>query len=388
MNKSTKTIPFARPDIGAEEEKAVLRVLKSGWLTTGPEAAALEKEFAQVTGSSFALAVNSATSGLHILLESLGMGPGDYAVVPSYTYVATAHAVLYTGAEVRLADSMPLDYRLSPESLEDIILRSSQPPKAVILVPLAGHPMDVSPFLVLQKKYGFDLIEDAAHAFPSKQSDKHQGTLTAGGVFSFYANKTLTTGEGGMVVTDREDLAETMNRLRSNGIDRGAFDRFTNPRSRWDYQVQSLGYKYNMPDVLAAIGRVQLRRHQETLAKRKKIFSRYCQELKGIPGLTLPVNHPDSSYHLFQVAVDQEVAGGRDALKHHLSQAGIGTSVHYRPVHTMPYYAQRYGYKPQHLPRAYQHFLKTLSLPLYPDLSPEDQNYVLEMVQEFFKLNS
>jgi dTDP-4-amino-4,6-dideoxygalactose transaminase len=386
MNKSTKTIPFAKPDLSPAEEEAVLRVLRSGWLTTGQEAASFEKEFARETGSAHALAVNSATSGLHILMEALGLGPGDYAIAPTYTYVATAHAVLYTGAEVRLGDSLPDDYTLSPQSVEAIIQRSSQPPKVVVLVPLAGHPLDVRPFVELQKKYGFELIEDAAHAFPAKHSDKHQGTLTQGGVYSFYANKTLTTGEGGMVVTENKDLARSMARLRFSGIDKGAFDRFTNPNSRWDYQVQSLGYKYNMPDVLAAIGRVQLQRHQETLALRKKIYLRYCQELTGLPGLSLPELSSASSYHLFQVKIDPEVNGGRDALKEFLRKKGIGTSVHYRPLHTMPYYRQRYGYLPQHLPQAMDHFQKTLSLPLYSGMKPEDQDYVLEMVQEFFRL--
>jgi dTDP-4-amino-4,6-dideoxygalactose transaminase len=399
---NTEPVPFARPSIGAEEEEAVLRVLRSGWLTTGREALAFEEEFAAFLSGGApieALAVNSATSGLHLALEACGVGPGDIVLVPSYTFASTAAAARYLGAEAVFVDVTEAAL-LDPASLAERLdrLERGLPPypprpgeagdgfgpagrvRAVIPVHYGGLPCDMEAILGLCRPRGIAVIEDAAHAFPARLAGGGMaGTAGDAGVFSFYPTKPLTTGEGGMVVTGREDLAQRMTLMRSNGIDRTVWNRYTDPGASWYYQVLAPGFKYNMPDIAAALGRVQLRRAPALLARRKAIACRYNEGLEGLPGLSLPPFDPGGAFHLYPIRVQSR---SRDEFVRALQGRGIGVSVHFIPLHTMPYYRERYGLREADLPRSWEIYRETVSLPIWPGMTEAQVERVIEAVRE------
>jgi len=365
MSPNTDFLPFARPSIGIEEEEAVLRVLRSGWLTTGSEALAFEKEFAAFVGVPHALAVNSATSGLHLALEALGIGPGDVVVTSPYTFTSTAAVVRHLGAEVAFCDVAPGSYNIDPDAL-GTILSTKKNCRAIVAVHIGGLPCDMRAIKALATRYGCALVEDAAHSFPSETADGYAGTLGDVGVYSFYATKTITTGEGGMLVTRDPRVAARAEKMRMHGFDRAAWDRYTAKRASWRYAVTEAGFKYNLPDLLAAIGRVQLTKAQRFLDERKAIAAVYDEAFSGVTSLELPPRGEGHAWHLYSLRTRTDRGGvDRDTFVEQLSERGIGASVHFIPLHTMPYYAERYSLSPGSFPRASAIFEQTLSLPIW-----------------------
>ncbi|TCW60744.1 DegT/DnrJ/EryC1/StrS family aminotransferase [Treponema sp. J25] len=412
---SNEPLPFARPSIGPEEEAAVLRVLRSGWLTTGKETLAFEQEFASFLQrkekggsapacSHTALAVNSATSGLHLALEACGVGPGDLVFVPTYTFTATAEVVRYLGAEVVFVDVIPGTYLMDPRALEESLerinkgkgpyelLREGQAvtegprgrPRAVIPVHFGGLGCDMGSIRSIARKYNLTVIEDAAHAFPSLLPDgSFLGTLGDAGVFSFYATKTITTGEGGMVVTGKPELAQRISIMRSHGIDRSVWHRYTDTKASWQYDVVAPGYKYNLPDILAAIGRVQLQRAWELLDRRRYIAHRYTEAFRDLPFVIIPPDGPENAWHLYPLRLAGTIGlQKRDEMIQRLQEQGIGVSVHFIPLHTMRYYAETYHLLPSDFPYAMDSFKRTISLPIWPDMSDQDIDRVIITVKK------
>jgi dTDP-4-amino-4,6-dideoxygalactose transaminase len=366
-------IPFSRPSIGTEEEQAVLAVLRSGWLTTGEVAAAFEQEFARAVGSRHALALNSATAGLHLALESLGVGPGSVVITTPYTFAATAEVIRYLGADPLFVDIDPATLNIDPAAVARALescSASARRVSAILPVHVAGLPCDMEALLALSRAHGVPVVEDAAHAFPVRAGARFAGTLGDAGVYSFYATKTITTGEGGMVATDRDDLARRIRTMRLHGIDRDVWDRYTSAQASWKYDVVAPGFKYNLTDIAAALGRVQLARAGEFLARRRAIAARYLECLGGVEGLEMPPAAAEQAWHLFIVRLrDGAFRADRDQLIEELRAAGIGTSVHFIPLHTMSYYRDRYGLRPADFPASLDCSRRCLSLPLYPAMS-------------------
>jgi dTDP-4-amino-4,6-dideoxygalactose transaminase len=383
-------IPFARPFIGKEEEEAVLRVLRSGWLTTGGEALAFEKEFAAFLGGGIhALTVNSATSGLHLALEALGIGPGDAVFLPSYTFTSTAEVVRYLGAEAVFVDIAPDSYNIDGPSLERALAAHSAAantagalrPRAVMPVHIGGLPCDMEAIIAIARRHGLAVVEDAAHAFPACLQDTWAGCCGDAGVFSFYATKTLTTGEGGMVVTRNDDLARRISLMRSHGIDRTIWNRYTDTKASWYYEVTAPGFKYNLPDLLAAVGRVQLGRAMELLDMRNSIAERYNRAFEKLETLILPP--PGGARHLYTLRLRNPE--DRDTFIEKLQTRGIGTSVHFIPLHIMPYYRDRYNLKAEDLPESFRRFRETVSLPIWPGMTDSQVERVISAVKALIR---
>jgi dTDP-4-amino-4,6-dideoxygalactose transaminase len=394
------TIPFARPFIGKEEEDAVLRVLRSGWLTTDGEALAFEQEFAERLGRAAgtplaAAAVSSGTGGLHLALEACGLRAGDVALVPAYTFAATAGAAVCLGAEVAFVDCAADSFLLDTDSLERTARRLAEGktayetggpagrPRVVVPVHFGGLCCDMGAVNETARRYGMSVVEDAAHAFPAyTETGEPAGTLGDAGVFSFYATKTITSGEGGMVVSRNRDLINRVSLLRCHGIDRPVWNRYTGEKASWYYEVVQAGYKYNLPDILASIGRVQLRRADELLDKRKRIAARYDAAFSGIPALSTPPASAGDARHLYPLRLNPPLAAVRDHCVRKLQDMGIGVSVHFIPLHKMPYYRKRYGLKDGDFPRAEDTYSRVISLPIWPGMTEEETGRVIDSVFE------
>jgi len=380
MKAPSDFIPFARPSIGSEEEEAVLAVLRSGWLTTGKVALAFEEEFASFVGSGRALAVNSATSGLHLALEALGVGPGDKVAMSPYTFASDAAAARHLGAEVAFCDVAEGSYNLDPALLEELLEREG-PIKAVVPVHVGGMPCEMGPILDAARRKGAAVVEDCAHAFPLRLPEGAAGTLGDIGFYSFYATKTITTGDGGMVVARDAAILRRMELMRSHGFDRGAWDRYTSKAASWRYDVVEAGFKYNLPDLLAAVGREQLKKADLFLEQRRAIAARYDAAFAGHPALEAPPRGKAHSWHLYSLRLRPEALSiGRDEFASRLQAAGIGISVHFIPLHLMSYWAARYDLKPEDYPRAYGAFARTISLPIWQGMSEAQADRVAEAV--------
>jgi dTDP-4-amino-4,6-dideoxygalactose transaminase len=380
MKANTDFVPFARPSIGPEEESAVLEVLRSGWLTTGKVARAFEEEFASFVGVKRALAVNSATSGLHLALEAFGIGPGTKVAMSPYTFTSDAAVARQLGAEVAFCDISKDDYNIDPERLDEL-LAGDPSIKAVVIVHVGGMPCRMGAILEIARRRGIALVEDAAHAFPLRLPEGPAGTLGDAGVYSFYATKTITTGEGGMVVARDESVLKRMETMRLHGFDRAAWDRYTSTTASWRYDVVEAGYKYNLPDILAAVGREQLKKADRFLSERKAIAMRYLEAFADHPALENPPVHPGHAWHLFSLRVRPETLSvGRDEFIELLQAAGIGVSVHFIPLHTMTYWSKRYSLKSGDFPEAYAKFSRSISLPIWQGMSGEQVERVIEAV--------
>ncbi|HEU4920299.1 MAG TPA: DegT/DnrJ/EryC1/StrS family aminotransferase [Candidatus Limnocylindrales bacterium] len=363
-------IPFHVPSITEAEREAVLRVLDSGWLTTGERAQEFEEAIAARLGSRHAVAVNSATAALHLALEALGVGPGDEVIVPTYTFAACGEVVRYLGARPRLADVDELTLNISARTIEPHLRPTT---RAVIVVHFGGLVADMDPILALARQRGMAVVEDAAHALPASTGNRAAGSIGDVGALSFYATKTVTTGEGGMLVTDSDDVADRARVMRLHGISRDAWKRYTAAGS-WYYEIEDVGFKYNLPDLAAAIGLVQLGRADEMRSARERIAEAYRERLSDRLGeaLDLPAQAPPGdvhAWHLFPVRLREGGAERREQVIDRLRASGIGVSVHFIPLHLHPYYRRTYGYAPADLPIATREYEREISLPIYPDLA-------------------
>jgi len=371
-------LPFARPDIGEAEIDAVARAMRSGWVTTGPETKAFEQEFAAYLGGGVqAIAVNSATAGLHLALEAIGIGPGDEVIAPTLTFTATVEVVRYLGADAVLVDVDPVTLNIDPARIEAAITPRT---RAIVPVHYGGLACDMGAIFAIAQRHGLHVVEDAAHALPATFQGALVGQLaSAATVFSFYANKTITTGEGGMVVTRDEALAARMRVMRLHGISRDAFDRFSSRTPAWYYEIVAPGFKYNMGDMAGALGRVQLARLPAFVQRRAQLAARYLTELQDLP-LVLPAQPPTGdthAWHLFVLRLSDAACVTRDAVIEALAAAGIGTSVHYVPLHRQPYWRDRYGLTPAQFPVADAAYQRMFSIPLFTAMSDEEQGRVI-----------
>jgi len=371
-------LPFSLPEIGAEEIEEVADTLRAGWLTTGPKTKRFEEEFACYFGSNVeALAVNSATAGLHLALEAAGVIPGDEVITTPYTFTATAEVIRYLGADPVFVDVQEDTLNIDPAKIEAAITERT---KAIMPVHFAGLACDMKSILLIARRHGLKVVEDAAHALPATSAGRLIGTLESDAtVFSFYATKTLATGEGGMIVTRDPQLARRCRVMRLHGIDRDAFDRYTAKTPAWFYSVVAPGFKYNMTDVTAAIGIHQLRKLDRFLRRREELARRYDEELRGLC-LRLPTHAPPGEVHarhLYVIRLNDDASLSRDHFIDEITAAGIGTSVHFIPLHLHPYWRDTYCLRPEHFPNATKAFHHAVSLPLYTRMTEADQDRVI-----------
>ena len=387
MQNTQKIIPFFTPSFSEEEEKALVRILHSGWLTTGKETLEFEKEFAEFTGSKYALAVNSASSGLMLAMDACGIKSGTKILTSPYTFISTATSALHLGGDVVYADIEKDSYSIDPEKIETI-LKKDKNIKAIVPIHIAGNVCNMKAINDLAKKYSVAVIEDAAHAFPSKTEEGYAGTLGTCGVFSFYATKTITTGEGGMICTNDEKIAERIKLMRSHGINRTIWDRYTDTKASWKYDVTAEGWKCNLPDILSAIGRVQLKKAQTFFEQRKKIAEKYNTAFAGNDSFILPPDGEGNAWHLYILRLNLEALKiGRDEFGQALQERGLGISMHFIPHFEMSYIKERYGLNSSDFPESNKKYLQSLSLPFYPSMVDEDIDYVVETVINLAKLN-
>lgn len=371
-------LPFCMPSLGEEEIVEVVDSLRSGWVTTGPKTQQFERDFAAYLGGGVeTIAVNSATAGLHLALEALGIGPGDEVIVPTWTFTATAEVVQYLGARPVFIDVDQATLNMLPQAVERAITGKT---RAVVPVHFAGLACDMPAILEIARRYDLRVIEDAAHALPSTANGNMIGTLSSDAtVFSFYATKTITTGEGGMVVTRDPAIAHRCRVMRLHGINRDAFDRYTSSRPKWFYEVVAPGFKYNMPDLAAALGIQQLKKIEIFQRRRQSIARMYDDALADLP-LQLPIRAPAGethSWHLYVVRLAPEAPFKRDEFIEQMAARGIGCSVHFIPLHQQPFWRDQYKLSPRDFPVAQESHSKSVSLPIYPRMTSDDVERVI-----------
>jgi perosamine synthetase len=373
-------IPFHVPAIGEDEIRSVVETLKSGWLTTGSKVKSFEEDFARYVGSKHAIAVNSGTAALHLALDAIGIQEGDEVIVPTMTFTATAEVVLYFKAKPVLVDCEPDTLNLDPAKIEAAITPRT---KAIVPVHMAGQSCDMDEILKIAKKHNLRVIEDAAHALPASYRGRPVGTIGDITCFSFYATKTITTGEGGMVTTENPKWAERMRIMSLHGISHDAWKRYTKEGS-WCYEVLYPGFKYNLTDLAAAIGSEQLKKCSEFWQARRRIAGIYAQAFADLEAVQVPVCRPDvqHAWHLFIIKLDLErLKINRSQFIEALREKQIGTSVHFIPLHLHPYYRDEFGYKPADFPNASAVFEQIFSLPIYPRMSEPAVERVVEAVE-------
>lgn len=382
-------LPYAMPSIGEEEIAEVADSMRSGWITTGPKVAQFEEDFARYTGCVDAVSVNSCTAGLQIALAVFGVGPGDEVIVPALTFCATANVVVHTGARPVIVD-VDATGNMDVQAASRAITPKT---KALMPVHFAGQPADVDALYKLAGQHGLAVIEDAAHAVGAVHRGQklasrayfdscNPATVPAAVVFSFYANKNMTTAEGGMIVFADERRSDQARMLRLHGMSIDAWKRYSGSGS-WYYEVEAAGFKCNLTDIAAAIGIHQLRKLDTFTAARKALAKHYDAELSGIAEIAPPTRIPqrDHVYHLYTIAVDNARVS-RNRLIEELRERNIGTSVHFIPIHSHPFYAATYGYRAGDFPVAESHYARTISLPLYPAMSKADTGYVIAALRD------
>jgi dTDP-4-amino-4,6-dideoxygalactose transaminase len=378
-----QAIPFHRPSIGPEELEAVRLVLESKWLATGPVAMKFEREFAAFVDSKYAIAVSSCTAALHLALDAIGIRPGDEVLIPTYTFAATGEVVTYFGARPVLCDSIRGGFNVDPA---DVIRRVTPKTRAIIAVHIAGEPSDLQALRQIADEHSLHLIEDAAHALPASYAGQKIGSISDLTAFSFYATKTITTGEGGMLTTNNPEYARRASVMRLHGIDGDAWKRYTSEGS-WYYEVVAAGLKANMPDLLAALGLAQLKKADAFHQRRCEIAETYILRFSQVEGLELPplgALNSTHSWHLFILRIKSgSLTLDRGELIQELKNEGIGSSVHFIPLHLHPYYRDQYGYKPGDFPYAEDAYSRCLSLPIYPDMTDEDVARVINAVEQY-----
>lgn len=373
-------LPFASPLIGEEEIQGVLDCLRSGWLTTGLRVNEFETKFAQYIGCKHAVAVNSCTAALHLALEAASIGPGDEVITSPMTFTATAAVVKHLGAKTVFVDCEPETLNIDPGAIERAITTHT---KAIVPVHFAGQACDMDPILAVAQEHKLAVVEDAAHAIPARYRGRKIGTLGDMTCFSFYATKNLTTGEGGMVTTDRDEFAERIRLMALHGMSRDAWKRYTQGGA-WSYEVLAPGYKCNLTDVAASIGLPQLSRCDAFHQRRLEIVRKYNAAFATLPQISTPValDQNAHAWNLYVIRViPDRLTIGRDAFINCLRDMNIGASVHFIPLHIQPYYREAYGYRPDDFPRAYNAFQHIISLPLYAKMSDGDVEDVIGAVR-------
>lgn len=373
-------IPFYIPSIGEEEISAVVNTLRSGWLTTGPQVKQFEQAFATSVAADHAIAVNSCTSALHLALEAIGVGPGDEVLIPSLTFASTGEVVMHLGATPVLVDCGN-EFLIDVEDMESKITPKT---RAVIPVHYGGHPCDMDRILSVARRHGLRVIEDAAHALPARYGDRPVGSLGDVTCFSFYANKTITTGEGGMVTTNDDMIAERVRLMSLHGISKDAWKRFSAEGS-WYYEITAPGYKFNMTDLAAAIGICQLEKCHDFWERRQWVAAQYDAGFSETPEIGTPTTelNVQNAWHLYVIRLEIEALNiSRDQFIVELNQAGIGTSVHYLPLHMHPLYRERFNYQVEDLPQAARLFERMISIPIHPNLTDEDVDQVIRTVNQ------
>lgn len=393
-------IPFALPSIGEEEIEAVVATMRSGWLTTGPRTKEFEEAFAAAVGSRHALAVNSATGGLHLAMEAVGIGADDLVVVPTWTFTATAEVARYLGAHPEFvdveADTLNIDVKHLEQRVVELKREHGARLKAIAPVHFGGQACEMDAILEIAGAHGLKVIEDAAHAFPATVlsrtvyqnglNTRKIGTVGHASVFSFYATKTIATGEGGMVTTEDDRLAERIRLMRLHGISRDVWNRYTSTKPSWYYEVVAPGYKYNMTDIASAMGLVQLRKAQVFQNGREAVAQQYHAAFAGHPALALPLQRDVNSthaWHLYVLRLNLErLAIDRNQFIHELAQRKVGCSVHFIPLHLQPYWRDRYKLDPALFPVATREFERVVSLPIYPNMDSNTVQRVIDAVIE------
>lgn len=396
-------LPFARPSIGEEEIASVVHTMRSGWLTTGPRTKEFEHAFAEAVGARHALAVNSATGGLHLALEAAGIGLDDLVLTPTWTFTATAEVARYLGAHPVFVDAEAETLNLDVGHLERRVVELKREHgarlKAIAPVHFAGQACEMDAILDIAETHGLTVIEDAAHAFPTTVTSRavhdHErrsrkiGTVGHASIFSFYATKTIATGEGGMVTTEDDRIAERIRLMRLHGISRDVWNRYTSTKPSWYYEVVAPGYKYNLTDIASAIGLVQLSRAQSFQDRRESIAKQYHAAFQGHPVLETPAHrHPGNTHawHLYVLRLNLErLTIDRNRFIEEMAQRGVGCSVHFIPLHLQPYWRERYRLDPAAFPVASREFERVVSLPIYPDMDDDMVQRVITSVCEILQ---
>jgi dTDP-4-amino-4,6-dideoxygalactose transaminase len=383
VSRRQEFLPFAPPLIGDEEIGEVVDALRSGWITTGPRTKRFEGDFARYLGASGALALNSCTAALHTALVTLGVGPGDEVITTPMTFAASVNVIEHVGARPVLVDVEPDTLNIDPARLERHLTSRT---RAILPVHFAGHPVDLDPLCALAREHDLVVLEDAAHALPARYRGRRIGSGSNPTAFSFYATKNLTTGEGGMLTGDPEFL-ERARVISLHGMSRDAWKRYDKGGS-WRYDVLLPGFKYNMPDIQAAIGLWQLRKLDDFAVRRRAVVAAYTQAFQDEPALEPPTARADveHAWHLYVLRLRPELLQiGRDHFIEELTQRNIGTSVHFIPIHLHPYYLNKYGYRPDSFPVAYSNYLRMLSLPLNLRLGDADVGDVIDAVLDIVR---
>jgi dTDP-4-amino-4,6-dideoxygalactose transaminase len=382
----TNFLPFALPEIGEDEINEVVDSLRSGWLTTGAKTKRFEQDFSTFIGSGVeAIAVNSATSGLHLALEALGISSGDEVITTPYTFTATAEVIRYLGANPVFVDIDPATLNIDPSKIEAAITPRT---KAIVPVHLAGLACDMNPILRLAQNYDLKIVEDAAHAIPTTYQGNLIGTLESDvTVYSFYATKTIATGEGGMLVTRNPEIAQRCRIMRLHGISHDAFDRYTSTKPAWYYEIIAPGFKYNMTDLAASLGIHQLKKAWTLQQKRAEIAKRYDAELVDLSLLLppQPKNGDTHSWHLYIIRLDNSAHISQEAFIEKMAAARIACSVHYIPLHLHPYWRDTYHLRPEDFPCALYTYKSVVSLPIYTKMTEADQERIIRAVREILE---
>jgi dTDP-4-amino-4,6-dideoxygalactose transaminase len=387
----TTFLPFALPDTDETELQQVAEALKNGWLTTGPKTKQFEQEFADRVGTKHAIALNSCTAAMHLALEAIGLQPGDEVITSPYTFAATAEVIRYFDATPVFVDVSAGCLNIRPDLIEAAITPRT---KAIIPIHIAGLPADLDPIADIARKHHLAIIEDAAHAFPCHYKNRPIGNALPGIkhfiCYSFYATKTITTGEGGMLCTDNDDFADRCRIMALHGISRDAWKRYT-AEGTWYYEIIAPGYKYNLTDIASGLGVAQLAKADRMWQRRHHISQKYHQAFQNHPAFQLPVDRHDCqhAWHLYILRLNLDnLTIDRAQFYDQLKLRNIGASVHFIPLHIHPYYREKYNYTPQDYPVAYNEYTRALSLPIYSKMTDTDITDVIEAVLDIAKIHA